>query len=342
MERKTSTVKKRRSIMAARIGILLLGLIGLTAIGVAFNSRASISDLVTPFSSASPTPELGSALNRLTEAEKKIIVEKGTDRAFTGALTDNFVEGRYYCRQCDAPLYVSKDKFRSNCGWPSFDQEIPGSVTKLPDADGERTEIICANCKGHLGHVFYGEGYTDKDTRHCVNSTSMAFVPGKSQDRSNVAVFAGGCFWGVEYYFMKEKGVKRVTSGYTGGNTAAPTYDDVLTKKTGHYEAVEIEFDPKQTNFETLARLFFEIHDPTQTDGQGADIGPQYLSAVFFQDEEQRQTAANLINLLETKGLKVATRLKPARKFWPAEEYHQRYYEKNGGTPYCHVRVKRF
>lgn len=328
--------------MAVKVVCGVFGLFLLAMAGVALQSREVIPEGTFTFTSPSPTPDPGVPLNALTDAEKRIIVDKGTDRPFTGELTDNFVEGRYYCRQCDAPLFNSKDKFPSKCGWPSFDLEIPGAVTKLPDPDGERTEIVCSRCKGHLGHVFYGEGYTDKDTRHCVNSTSMVFVPRKSKDNANVAVFAGGCFWGVEYYFLREKGVKSVRSGYTGGSVASPTYEQVLTKKTGHFEAVEVVFDPKVTNYETLARLFFEIHDPTQADGQGADIGPQYLSAVFFQDEEQRQTAEKLIRILEGKGLKVATRLKPARRFWPAEEYHQRYYEKNGGTPYCHVRVKRF
>jgi len=289
-----------------------------------------------------PTPKTELQLNDLTEAEKRVIIGKGTDRAFTGELTDNFEEGTYYCRRCNAALYVSNDKFHSNCGWPSFDQEISGAVTKVPDADGERTEIICTRCKGHLGHVFYGEGFTAKDTRHCVNTTSLAFVPKVSKKKANVAVFAGGCFWGVEYYFSREKGVKSMRSGYTGGTLAAPTYEEVLSKKSGHYEAVEIEFDPKLTNYETLARLFFEIHDPTQANGQGPDIGQQYQSVVFYQDEVQKETAEKLIKLLEEKGLRVATQLKPARAFWKAEEYHQGYYEKNGGTPYCHKRVKRF
>ena len=118
-------------------------------------------------------------LNPLTESEKRVILNKGTDRPYTGEFTDKFEGGTYICRQCDAPLYRSDDKFHSNCGWPSFDDEIEGAVKKIRDADGQRTEIICAKCDGPLGHVFYGEGFTDKNTRHCVNSTSMKFIPKK-------------------------------------------------------------------------------------------------------------------------------------------------------------------
>lgn len=289
-------------------------------------------------------------LNKLTKEEERVIVNKGTERAFTGEYTDNFEKGTYICKQCNAPLYKSDSKFHSGCGWPSFDDEIPGAVKKSPDIDGRRTEITCATCGGHLGHVFYGEGLTDKDTRHCVNSISMKFVPDQASAQSTApsakttetAIFAGGCFWGVEYYFQNAKGVLKTTVGYTGGHKDNPTYKEVCSHTTGHIEALEVEFDPSQTSFETLAKLFFEIHDPTQTNGQGNDIGEQYLSVIFYESDAQKRTAEELIAILKLKGYRVATQLRKATKFWPAEEYHQQYYEKEGGTPYCHKRVSRF
>ena len=280
---------------------------------------------------------------KLNPEETRVILNKGTEAPFIGEYTDHFEKGIYVCKQCEAPLYTSSSKFHSGCGWPSFDDEIEGAVKKILDADGRRTEIVCSNCDGHLGHVFIGEGFTQKNTRHCVNSISMEFrAEIQSSKKSEVAIFAGGCFWGVEYYFQHEKGVLKTEVGYTGGHKENPTYREVCNHTTGHIEVLRVEFDPSVTNFEHLAKLFFEIHNPTQTNGQGNDIGEQYLSKIFYTSETQKEISQKLIQLLEGKGLKIATELVPATKFWSAETYHQKYYEKNGGTPYCHFRKKLF
>ena len=282
--------------------------------------------------------------NQLTFEEEQVILHKGTERPYTGEFVNHKEDGTYTCKRCDAPLYNSGDKFDSNCGWPSFDDEIDGAVKRVPDADGRRTEIVCSNCGGHLGHVFEGEGFTAKNTRHCVNSVSLNFIPedDKKTSTTEKAIFAGGCFWGVEYYMEKHTGVISATSGYTGGHVKNPSYEDVLSKKSGHIEAVEIVYDPSKTNYEEVAKLFFEIHDPTQVDRQGPDIGEQYRSEVFYLNEDQKRIAEDLIRQLEKKGYKIATRLSPAKEFWVAENYHQDYYDKKGSLPYCHGYTKRF
>lgn len=279
--------------------------------------------------------------NDLTPEEEVIILNKGTERPFTGEYLNNKREGIYVCKRCNTPLYKSSDKFDSQCGWPSFDDEIPGAVKRIPDADGRRTEIICANCGAHLGHVFTGEGFTPKNTRHCVNSLSMKFIPAENKNIKK-AYFASGCFWGTEYYFMKAKGVKHTTVGFMGGHVDNPSYEQVCQKNTGHLELTEVEYDSTETTYDNLVKLFFETHDFTQTNGQGPDIGPQYLSCIFYTTNEEREIAEKYINLLKVKGYKVATMLKPVSTFWKAEEYHQQYYEYKGSTPYCHKYRKIF
>jgi len=279
---------------------------------------------------------------KLTPDEERVIVHKGTEAPFTGKYEHFDKTGTYVCRRCGTPLYRSADKFDARCGWPAFDDEIPGAVKRLPDADGLRTEIVCAACDAHLGHIFLGEGFTENNTRHCVNSVSLDFVPEGAPPVTDTAIFAGGCFWGVEYYMKKINGVLATEVGYLGGHKDNPTYKEVCAGGTGHYEAIEVVFDPRMTSYESVARMFFETHDPTQWNRQGPDVGEQYRSAVFYCNEAQKQVAEHLIALLKGKGFNVVTEVRPAGKFWKAEDYHQDYYDHKGATPYCHGYVKRF
>ena len=193
-----------------------------------------------------------------------------------------------------------------------------------------------------MGHVFTGEGYTEKNVRHCVNSISLNFLPAKTEQEKRTTYFAGGCFWGVEHFFKEAEGVISTRVGYMGGHKKNPTYGEVCNGTTGHIEVLEVVYNPSETDFGKLAELFFEIHDPTQVNRQGPDVGEQYKSAVFYADEEQKRITEKLINILKDKGYKIATELDRANTFWEAEDYHQDYYKKNGKQPYCHIYTKRF
>lgn len=278
----------------------------------------------------------------LPEIVLAVVGEKGTERPFSGEY-DNFGDsGTYLCRQCGLPLFRSSTKFHSGCGWPSFDEEIAGAVTRKTDADGRRIEILCSRCNAHLGHVFENEGYTNKNTRHCVNSLSLDFVSDLNVKDTEEAIYAAGCFWGVEYFFKKCPGVLKVEVGYSGGKKKNPTYEEICAGGTGHYEVIRVIYDPSKISYQNLTKFFFEIHDPTQTNGQGPDLGEQYLSVVFYYDETQKETALKVMKELQDKGYKVATKLLPVTTFYRAEAYHQDYYAKTGKQPYCHRYEKKF
>lgn len=293
---------------------------------------------------ASELKPWSSKIQKLSQEEKSVIINKGTERPFSGKYTNEKSRGVYTCKVCDTPLYDSGDKFDSGSGWPSFDDAIESAIKRIPDADGRRVEIVCANCGAHLGHVFEGEGFTSKNTRHCVNSISLNLVkkPDIKDENLSYAYFAGGCFWGVEYYLQKLNGVKEVISGFMGGHIKNPSYYEVVRSNTGHLEAVEVIYDSNVISYEEIAKTFFEIHDPTQTNGQGPDIGEQYLSAVFISSEEEREIVETLIEKLEANGYRVATKILNSSEFYAADESHQDYYDKKGSEPYCHGYVKRF
>lgn len=272
---------------------------------------------------------------KLTTREEDVIVGKGTEPPFSGKYEKHFEGGIYACRRCGAPLYKSESKFDSHCGWPSFDDELPGAVKRLPDPDGARTEIQCASCGAHLGHLFKGEHLTQKNTRHCVNSVSLEFIP-REKVRSETIVLGGGCFWCTEAAFSIVPGVISVAPGYAGGNGDNPTYNQVCSGLTGHAEVVRVEYLPATVPLEKLLDIFFTIHDPTQVNRQGNDRGSQYRSIILFTSGKQEKAVRKYMGAMaQGYGKPVTTEVKKLRKFYPAEESHREYYKKNPNQPYC-------
>lgn len=277
--------------------------------------------------------------SRLSDEEYHVTQEGGTEPPFKNRYWDNAEKGVYVDIVSGELLFSSEDKFNSDCGWPSFTRAAKsGAVTERADHSHgmERTEVRGAMSDSHLGHVFEGEIGPGK-RRFCINSASLRFIP----EAEGVAVFAAGCFWGTEAYFRKVSGVLDVTVGYTGGTLARPSYDDVCTGTTGHAEAVRIVFDPERVSYRDLVRHFFRMHDPTELDRQGNDIGTQYRSAIFYLADAQRDEAMKVMGELADAHrfrAPIETRLVPFGKFYPGEEYHQRYLDKNPGG-YCHVNL---
>ena len=233
----------------------------------------------------------------------------------------------------------STDKFRSSCGWPSFDDEVQGAVRRLMDADGMRTEIQCARCGAHLGHVFLGEGFTAKNTRHCVNSISLQFIP---ENKMKEIYFAGGCFWGTEHYFKQMRGVAETEVGYANGHTENPTYKEVCSDKTGFAETVRIVYDPDSISLRLLTEMYFKAIDPVSVNRQGHDEGTQYRTGIYYKDETDKPTLQQVYDQVQQEvGKPLAVELQPLQNFYSAEEYHQDYLDKNP-QGYCHLPVELF
>ena len=273
----------------------------------------------------------------LSPEQYRIMFEKGTEPAFSGKYNNFWEKGIYFCAACGTPLFRSEDKYDHGTGWPSFKEPFSEAFLEYHDDlsfGTHRIEVRCAVCGGHLGHLF-PDGPKPSGKHFCINSVALNFKPEEEaiKEAPEVATLAAGCFWGVEYQLSHLEGVIATVVGYSGGETINPTYMEVCTGKTGHAEAVQVVFDPKVLSYEALLRKYFAIHDPTQKNRQGPDVGTNYRSVIFYHSEQQRQTAEKVKNELQQSkiysGKKMVTEIVPFKTFFRAEDYHQRFYEKN-------------
>lgn len=299
---------------------------------------------VTPL----PREKVAELAKKLSPEAYKITQSADTERPFCGTLLDNHKDGMYVCVVCGLPLFSSEAKFNSGTGWPSFFKEFdPAHVARKTDKSHGmlRTEIDCARCGAHLGHVF-DDGPKPTGERHCLNSASLAFVekgepvPAESQAvKTETAYFAGGCFWGIEHYFDEGPGVIEAVSGYMQGKTAKPTYEDVCSHTTGHAETVKVVYDPSKISYRRLLEAFFVMHDPTTLNRQGPDVGDQYRSGIWTTNDAQKREAEAYIKELTDKkaygGKKIVTQVEAAQTFYEAEDYHQNYVSRTGRA--CHI-----
>jgi len=290
----------------------------------------------------------------LSPQQYYVLRQKGTEAPFSGKLLFNKEKGVYKCAACGNELFTDAMKFNSDCGWPSFDNAISGGriITHVDTSHGMiRTEIICARCGSHLGHLFK-DGPTASGLRYCVNSLSLEFVSSKDiaalgEDNkvatNDTITLGGGCFWCVEAIYEMLNGVVKVESGFSGGTTRNPSYEQVCTGITGHAEVVQIVYDTTKTSLDEILKVFFTVHDPTTLNKQGADVGTQYRSVIFYRDDKQYQIAKSIIDSLNSEKVfksPVLTQLSKFEAFYKAENYHQDYYNQNKDQPYCQLVIR--